>query len=88
MKKYMYSKGNNQPSEDRINQYKDFNKLLESYQGLYSYEKATRPLYRDKKLLGLIILIGIVLLALFLSENDEKKNRETGNSRKTEIKAD
>ncbi|MFN3405972.1 MAG: hypothetical protein ACK40G_17890 [Cytophagaceae bacterium] len=66
--KYKINRNKKLPEDREINSRKDFNKVLSGYQQIYNYKKASRPLYKDKKFLGLIIIIAVVLLAIYLSE--------------------
>lgn len=63
-------------SATEIDRHKNFNKTLENYRKLHNYKQATRPLYKDKKLLGLVMLLAIVFLAVWISDQKEEKAPE------------
>ncbi|MFN6944596.1 MAG: energy transducer TonB, partial [Cytophagaceae bacterium] len=73
MKKYKINRNKPTPGDEAIDKHKDFNKLLNDYQKVYDYKKATRPLYKDKRFLMFIISIAIVLLAIFLDGREEEE---------------
>jgi hypothetical protein len=66
-RKYKFRKEKNMPAQDEINRYKNFSDLINTYNDFHNYRKATRPLYKNKKFMGVIILVIIVLMAIFLS---------------------
>lgn len=78
MTKYKINKNKPSPSEESINKHKDFNKLLNNYNNVYSYKKATTPLYKNKKFLIFVISVAVVFLAIVLEGNEENNNNEKG----------
>ena len=78
MYKYKIHRTSKPVSEEKINQHKDFGKILANYNQVYSYKKATRPLYKDVKFLGLIITIVVIILLLFLPDGKEQNGAEKG----------
>ena len=56
-----------EPTKEQIVRYKDFTSISHRYTRLTRRPK--KPLYRDPKLLLLLLLIGIVFLLIFLEES-------------------
>lgn len=52
------------PTKEQIQRQKDFSRLHHDYERLTKRSK--KPLYRDPKLLMLLIILGIVMLLIFL----------------------
>jgi hypothetical protein len=74
--KYKIKKNRPLPSDDKITGHQNFDQLLKDYNQLTNYKKAVKPLYKDKRFLGLILLIAIVLLTVWISEKDANNTSE------------
>ncbi|GAL83303.1 hypothetical protein MYP_529 [Sporocytophaga myxococcoides] len=79
MGKFKINKNKPRPSDDKIASHQNFDQLIKNYNQLTDYKKAVRPLYQDKKFLGFILIILIVFLAIWISENE-------GNSSESPLK--
>jgi hypothetical protein len=73
MSNYKINKNKAFPDDDKIKRHMDFNKVLGEYQKVHSYRHATKPFYKNKKFLGLIILLATVILALVIVERENEK---------------
>ncbi len=73
MSNYKINKNKALPDDVKITRHMDFNKVLGEYQKVHSYKHATTPIYKNKKFLGLIIVVATVILALILIERDNEK---------------
>jgi len=58
--------GSQEPTKDQIARYKDFSSVNHRYDRITKRPK--KPLYRDPKLLLLLLIIGIVFLLIFLEK--------------------
>lgn len=74
MSKYHIQKNKPTPSDEEINKYKDFNKVIKKA-GIYNYKQATKPIYKNVKVLGIVAVIVAVGL-IILVENNEKTGIE------------
>lgn len=68
MAKYKFNKKTDEPSDEFIRSKMDFNKILQKQQDLNNYKLATKPLYKNKLFLGLMVLLGVIVLVLIFDE--------------------
>ncbi len=75
MREYKLNSEDNKgiPSKETIEKYKDFSRLSHEYNKLIQKPKV--PLYRDKKMFLVILLI--VLVAFMFSQLSEEKEEDT-----------
>ena len=69
MTKYKINVNKPAPSDEVINESKDFGKFLDSYSDIHKPQKVIRNIHKDKNLIRLAILLIIVLFALLFSNN-------------------
>jgi len=71
-----YKINRNKPvlSDEQINNHKDFSKVLNNHQKVLKYKDATKPLYKSKGFMGLIVLICVVLLVFVITDREENSN--------------
>ena len=86
MSKYDIKKTPQLPSDEEINKHKNFDKVLNKA-AMYDYKKATRPIYKNTKVLSIvavIIAVGLVLLFEIHEEEDaaERKTEENDSIQK------
>jgi hypothetical protein len=63
--------------DEQINRHKNFDKLIGDHSKLTKYKTATQPLYKNKKFMGLMILISIVTLVLVMDTVEESESKKT-----------
>ena len=69
MSKYKININKPEPSDEVINESKDFGKFLDTYSELHQPHKVIKTIHRNKRLIRLAILFIVVLLALLFSNN-------------------
>jgi hypothetical protein len=84
MGKFKINKNKPRPSDDKIASHQNFDQLIKSYNQLTDYKKAVKPLYKDKKFLGLVLIILIVFLAIWISENEDNSSETSLKNQKLE----
>lgn len=84
MGKFKINKNKPRPSDDKIAGHQNFDQLIKNYNQLTDYKKAVKPLYKDKKFLGLILIILIVFLAIWISENEDNSSEKPLKNQKQE----
>ena len=77
MEKFEIKRNPKPLTDEQINRHKNFDKLIGEHTKLLNYREATKPLYKSKKLLGLIIVISVVVLVIVLDETEQKKQVDT-----------
>ncbi|WP_018342311.1 energy transducer TonB [Cytophaga aurantiaca] len=80
MSKYDIKKSPQLPSDEEINKHKNFDKVLNKA-AMYDYKKATKPVYKNVKVLSIvavIVAVGLIFLFEIHEENieHEKKTQE------------
>jgi hypothetical protein len=70
MSKYHIQKNKPTPSDEEINKYKDFNKVVKKA-AIYDYKQATKPIYKNIKVLGIVAVIAAVGLIILVENNEE-----------------
>ena len=71
MSKYNIRKNKPAPSDEEINKYKNFDKVVKKA-AIYEYKQATRPIYKNVKFMGIVaVVVALGLIVLF--ENYEEK---------------
>ncbi|HVD99945.1 MAG TPA: hypothetical protein VNB90_17170 [Cytophagaceae bacterium] len=88
MENYKIKRNPKKLTDEQINRHKDFGKLLTDQQKLYRYKDATRPLYKNWGLMGMMILVGVVLLMIMLDSAEDPALAETEKDSIAVIKAD
>ncbi|MGN6645083.1 MAG: energy transducer TonB [Cytophaga sp.] len=76
MGKYDIHKNKALPSDDEINKYKNFDKVMKRA-ALYDYKQATKPIYKNVKVLGLVaVLVALGLIFLFESMDQDEETKK------------
>jgi hypothetical protein len=79
MKKYKLNNDKKkEPTSAQVERYKDFSTVAHKYQRLTKRQK--KPLYRDPKLLILLLVLGLIFLLVFMEsqkEGEKKKSTQT-----------
>src|SRR6185503_2440098 len=79
MSKYDIKKTPSLPSDEEINKHKNFDKVMKKAT-LYEYKQATKPIYKNVKVLSAVaVIIAVGLIILFETTEHEdvaKKNTE------------
>jgi len=70
MEKYDIKRNPKPLTDEQINKYKDFDKLINSRSKLHKYKDVTKPLYKNWKLMSFVVLICSVLLVLILENQN------------------
>jgi hypothetical protein len=68
-------------TDEEIEKHKDFSKLLNANLQL-KYKDATKPLYKNKKLMLFVLLLSTVLLVLYIDSVDTNRENAFGNENK------
>jgi TonB family protein len=78
MSKYDIKKTPELPSDEEINKHKNFDKVLNKA-AMYDYKKATKPVYKNTKVLSIVaVIIAVGLILLFeLHEEDDAVEHKT-----------
>ncbi|WMJ73418.1 hypothetical protein RCC89_09610 [Cytophagaceae bacterium ABcell3] len=76
MEKFKINKNKPELTDEEIDKHKDFDKLLNNYKDIYSYKKATQPLYKNTRLRLFVMLVLAVLLAIFYGEKEKQSSKE------------
>lgn len=78
MSKYDIKKTPQLPSDEEINKHKNFDKVLNKA-AMYDYKKATKPVYKNTKMLSIVaVIIAVGLVLLFeIHEEEEAAKRKT-----------
>lgn len=84
MGKFKINKNKPRPSDDKIASHQNFDQLIKSYNQLTDYKKVVKPLYKDKKFLGLVLIILVVFLAIWISENEDNSSETSLKNQKLE----
>ena len=90
MSKYHIQKNKPTPSDEEINKYKDFNKVVKKA-AIYDYKQATKPIYKNVKVLGIvavIVAVGLIILVENNEENGIEKNVNINNIGDSMIRLD
>jgi outer membrane biosynthesis protein TonB len=70
MSKYDIKKNPQLPSDEEINKHKNFDKVLNNA-AMFDYKKATKPIYKNTKILSIVAVIAAVAL-IFIFEMHEQ----------------
>ena len=84
MSKYDIKKTPQLPSDEEINKHKNFDKVLNKA-AMYDYKKATKPVYKNTKVLSIVAVIIAVGLILLFEMNEEDEVREHAIEKKDSI---
>lgn len=87
MSNYKVNINKQKPSDQEIDQYKDFDNMVNTYGKIHRPWYALKSLYKDRKLIRLFVIIIAVILAIYISHRALKHNKtpnEQGKSRKSE----
>lgn len=78
MSKYDIKKTPQLPSDEEINKHKNFDKVLNKA-AMYDYRKATKPVYKNTKVLSIVaVIVAVGLILLFeLHEEEEAAEHKT-----------
>jgi outer membrane biosynthesis protein TonB len=71
MSKYDIKKNPQLPSDEEINKHKNFDKVLNNA-AMFDYKKATKPIYKNTKVLSIVAVIAAVAL-IFIFETHEQE---------------
>ena len=85
MTKYKININKPNPSDEKINESKNFNKFLHTYSELHQPHKLVRTVHKNKKLIRLLILIIIVLFTFLFSQNYFGTEEESIHPEKSKI---
>lgn len=75
MSKYDIKKTPQLPSDEEINKHKNFDKVLNKA-AMYDYKKATKPVYKNTKVLSIVAVVVAVGLVLLFEMHEEEEARE------------
>lgn len=79
MSKYDIHKNKNLPSDEEINKYKNFDKVMKKA-AVYDYKQATKPIYKNVKALSLVaVIVAVGLIILFEVTEKEEATEELKN---------
>lgn len=84
MSKFDIKKAPQLPSDEEINKHKNFEKVLNKA-AMYDYKKATKPIYKNTKILSIVAVIVAVGLVLLFEMNEEDEAREHATEKKDSI---
>lgn len=89
MSKYDIKKTPQLPSDEEINKHKNFDKVLNKA-AMFDYKKATKPIYKNTKVLSIvavIVAVGLIFLFEMHEENlaHEKKTKEVDTIQKNNV---
>ena len=78
MSKFDIKKAPQLPSDEEINKHKNFDKVLNKA-AMYDYKKATKPVYKNTKVLSIVaVIVAVGLILLFeIHEEDEAREHAT-----------
>lgn len=90
MSKYKINIDKAPPSDEMIERHKkkSFDNMLTQYQNLHDMRRLSKPLYKDKKLLSLLMLIFIVLLAIIFTHNEKEEPKTPNEKQQTPLTDD
>jgi len=71
MTNYKINKNKAPLSTEQVLKHKDFTQVMQNYKELHNYKKATKPLYKNIKFLGFMVLLFTVTLVLVFVELEE-----------------
>lgn len=76
MSKYDIHKDKNIPSDEDIAKYKNFDKVMKKA-AVYDYKQATKPIYKNVKVLSIVaVIISVGLIILFEATEQEEATEE------------
>lgn len=76
MSKYDIHKDKKLPSDEEINKYKNFDKVVKKA-AVYDYKQATKPIYKNVKVLSIVaVLIAVGLIFVFETTEQEEATEE------------
>ena len=76
MSKYDIHKNKELPSDEEINKYKNFDKVMKKA-ALYDYKQATKPIYKNVKVLSIVaVIVAVGLVILFETTEQDEKTEE------------
>ncbi|WP_299252792.1 energy transducer TonB [uncultured Cytophaga sp.] len=81
MSKYDIKKNPQLPSDEEINKRKNFDKVLNNA-AMFDYKKATKPVYKNTKVLSIVAVIAAVALIFIFETHEQEESVE----KETEIK--
>lgn len=84
MSKFDIKKAPQLPSDEEINKHKNFDKVLNKA-AMYDYKKATKPVYKNVKVLSIVAVIVAVGLVLLFEMHEEDEAREHATEKKDSI---
>jgi hypothetical protein len=88
MDNYKIKRNSTKLSDEEINRHKDFGKLIQHHKKLHRYREATKPLYKNKGFMSLMILLGVVILVLVFRPSPLDKEAEPQNKTAPAIEGD
>lgn len=76
MSKYDIHKDKKLPSDEEINKYKNFDKVIKKA-AVYDYKQATKPIYKNVKVLSLVaVIVAVGLIIIFETAEQEEATEE------------
>jgi outer membrane biosynthesis protein TonB len=76
MSKYEIKKNPQLPSDEEINKRKNFDKVLNNA-AMFDYKKATKPIYKNTKVLSIVAIIAAVALIFIFETHEQEEIIET-----------
>ncbi len=86
MNTYKINKNKSTLSDEQVLKHKDFKQVMDGYKELHNYKHATKPLYKNIKFLGFIVLVCTVSLVLLIVEREEGERKKEAKKEKSTIK--
>jgi hypothetical protein len=77
MTNYKINKNKAPLSTEQVLKHKDFNQVMQNYKELHNYKKATKPLYKNIKFMGFMVLLFTVTLVLVFVELEESEEKQS-----------
>lgn len=76
MSKYDIHKDKKLPSDEEINKYKNFDKVIKKA-AVYDYKQATKPIYKNVKVLSIVaVIVAVSLIIVFETTEQEEATEE------------
>lgn len=82
MNKYKININKPIPSDEVINQKKNFNELISTFEEVHNPQKFGKDRHKKLKKIQIIVLVVAVLLALYVANTTGKENKDNSSSTK------